>query len=318
MLLQTNIIQNMLIDEGPSYQNLLIPTMGVIVIDDTVIDEDGGAPVKDDSGGGRGALWLDDEFVIVHFDAKTITTNDYDPITNNLLSVKNLADNTDFDMNGVPKFENNALTCATGNIIYEFPSSLQQLFPGDFQHTMICVFSLNQDPSLWERQWYLAAGVLCQTSPYYGSGHTNRMRLVSNEYIRTLDLRVNRGKNVVLYGGGGRLNQPETWGNILGTPDGQKYIVIADSTYSHTSNTHTQTIKLFDNSGSLIGSTENTMIEDLFVQAGYEDRYFSIGGSDTTQNFTKNAINEVLFLSKRLTETELSSIVNLLTEKWNN
>ena len=67
MLLQTNIIQNMLIDEGPSYQNLLIPTSHTtapVVIDEDdggpVIEDDVGAPLKDDGGGGRNTFSVDD------------------------------------------------------------------------------------------------------------------------------------------------------------------------------------------------------------------------------------------------------------------
>ncbi len=96
------------------------------------------------------------------------------------------------------------------------------MFLGDFQYTMIVVFSMNQDPSLWEQNWVLAAGISCQTQPIYGGGHTHRMRLLANEYTRTIDLKVNKATNLARYGGGGRTPQAETWGYILGIPDGSK------------------------------------------------------------------------------------------------
>ena len=297
MLLQTNIIQNMLIDEGPSYQNLLIPTTTPSVIDDTVIDDSGGAPVTDDGlGGGRGALSIDNTDIFVHFDAKRITTDDYDPITNNLLSVKNLANNEDFVMWGEPKFEYNALSGRLGNIHCDLPGALQLLYPDDFHFSVLVVFSNNVGIET------IGHPVLCQTQPQYGNAYANLLTITG--YGNGLDLKVNRLMRM----------DNRTDPNIINE---DKFIVFADYKYTKSTNTHTRQLRIYSVNGDLI--TDDTLeTTGPMTKPTWRDEWFTIGGTDSNRNFTRWLIYEVIFTKRGFTNTEISDQITYLSEKWNN
>ena len=131
----------------------------------------------------------------VHFDASTITPDDYDPVTLNLIRATNLANhaanNAAFTMWGEPKFEHNALSTRAGNMHCDLPGALQILFPEDFHYSIFVVFAVNSEATIQSSNF----PVLCQTQHKYGTGYAN-MLTITGYNMSGLQLKVNRSMSM--------------------------------------------------------------------------------------------------------------------------
>jgi hypothetical protein len=243
----------------------------------------------------------------VHFDAGTITSDDYDPITNHILSVKNQVTDEQFTIIDNPTIVDTGMYCRNGHVSYQLPDSINNLYPTDIDISCITVCTLSSLDGILTDEQYIDID--------------NTVFQIRNTLA---DVNVVPSQNVFAGGtlGGfwsfgvnaGRESQ-DVWLNpnydlLHEIRLDERFIAYFQYKYTASTDTHTRFIKVYTIDGGL-EYTETAMHNaPYYFDGGDIVRIGSIGQSSFI-------VYEVMLYKRALTETEISEAVTRLSEKWN-
>ena len=312
MVIQTqkDKMTNMLINA-----QLLTNYVELIIID----NEDGEAPViKDDGVGGDGRVLnppdndvistysVEKSEIYVHFDASTITTNDYNTTTKKFINPPlNLATDTSFSLNTrfdvlyPPSYDFGGMYCITGNIKFQLPDNFHNLYQDDIDISSLSVHTFKNVGTL--QNWGSVFHLTAQDGGQYG--HFGLSRTGSSMDYTT---RVN-------WGG---LNTTKEESNRPPITFDKREIIYTQLKYDSSTEIWHTMIKVYN-----IDGTNEFDEDELNTQSrniNIHDTHFFVGGYSGHNQFSNFVIYEQILHTRSLTDTELTNSVNYLSEKWNN
>jgi hypothetical protein len=273
--------------------------------EDDTGDGGGGAPVKDDGGGGRGAYSIDNIDMYVHFDASTITSADYNTTTKQFIKPPiNLATETPFSLNTrqdifyPPSYDYGGMHCISGNIKFQLPDKLHNLYPDDIDISCLSVHTFKNVGTL--QNWGSLFHITAIGGGYYGHFGVSRTGRSMNYTTR------------VNWGG---LNATREESNRPPITIDKREIIYTQLKYDSREDIWHTMIKVYNIDGS------NEFDEDEFntqPRRTNNHDFFFVGGFSEYNQFSNFVIYEQILHTRSLTDTELENSVTFLSNKWNN